>query len=400
MGASGLSINLLIAHFYGPTIVGIYNQIFSIYLVFSQLAALGIQFSVLRSLSYFTSDSNKQSIILSSAMMLTMATATLICFIFNHFMLNIGSLFDSEGVTTGLLYIAPGIWCFAINKILFNGLNGIGRMKGFAITHALRLIFMLFCIICGMMYGLSGEQLPIALSVAELLTLVSLLYCIRDLLKFPSFPDTQYWIQQHLIFGTKSLPGGLIHEFNTRLDILFLGYFLSDKIVGLYSLASIVIEGMVQLVNVVRHNINAHIAPFLTDRNKEDLAVSIRKTVGITYRVAIVTALVTLILYPLLLSFALETEDLTTSWKFLFVMLAGLVAGAGYRPFEMILSQGGFPGWQTILRILVVTTHILLSLVLIPIIGAPGAAIATALTFISSAIYLKLATLYTLNIRI
>ena len=107
----------------------------------------------------------------------------------------------------------------------------------------------------------------------------------------------------------------------------------------------------------------------------------------------------TLILYPLLFSFALETEDLTISWKFLFVMLTGLVAGAGYRPFEMILTQGGFPGWQTIIRILVVTTHITLSLILIPVIGATGAAIATAITFISSAIYLRLAARYTLNIR-
>ena len=39
-----------------------------------------------------------------------------------------------------MLWAAPGLFCFAINKVLFGVVNGLRRMRAFAIYTSLRYI--------------------------------------------------------------------------------------------------------------------------------------------------------------------------------------------------------------------------------------------------------------------
>ena len=52
LGISGIIINTFIAKFYGAGILGAYNQVFAIYIFFSQFAIGGMHFSVLKNISY------------------------------------------------------------------------------------------------------------------------------------------------------------------------------------------------------------------------------------------------------------------------------------------------------------------------------------------------------------
>ena len=49
---------------------------------------------------------------------------------------------------------------------------------------------------------------------------------------------------------------GILTEVNTRVDILVLGYFHGDTLVGVYSFAAILAEGFSQLPMVVRRSID------------------------------------------------------------------------------------------------------------------------------------------------
>ena len=91
------------------------------------------------------------------------------------------------------------------------------------------------------------------------------------------------------------------------------------------------------------------------------------------------------LLYPVLLRILGFGQAFHSSWLIFGILMAGIVANSRVRPFLGILLQSGRPGMHTLLVGGVVLTNFLLNLVLIPLIGAPGAAAATACAFLVEA---------------
>src|SRR4030095_6718684 len=78
----------------------------------------------------------------------------------------------------------------------------------------------------------------------------------RDLLVRTGFKGDARWVVRHLSFGWHALPGNLITELNTRIDVLVLAVFVSDRIVGVYSFVAMLAEGVFQIGVVVRAVVN------------------------------------------------------------------------------------------------------------------------------------------------
>src|SRR5262245_52235773 len=67
LGASGVLINTIIAHCQSPASLGVFNQIFAFYIVLSQLAVGGMQFSIVKYVSH-TDDRPLMTTVISSAL--------------------------------------------------------------------------------------------------------------------------------------------------------------------------------------------------------------------------------------------------------------------------------------------------------------------------------------------
>lgn len=68
---------------------------------------------------------------------------------------------------------------------------------------------------------------------------------------------------------------------NIRVDVLMLGYFMSDKVVGIYNFASTVAEAFAQLSNVIRQNVDPIVGKCFAEGNREkirEIARKIRRT--------------------------------------------------------------------------------------------------------------------------
>ncbi|MCG8607168.1 polysaccharide biosynthesis C-terminal domain-containing protein, partial [bacterium] len=87
-------------------------------------------------------------------------------------------------------------------------------------------------------------------------------------------------------------------------------------------------------------------------------------------------------------------------WGIYAILVSGILLCAGYLPFQMMLNQIGLPAYQTTFMILFVGTNFVLNLILIPILGMLGAAIATAVAYASQIIYLRMLTFRAVGIRI
>lgn len=395
----GIILNVLIAKFYGATWLGVFNQIYVVYMILSQIAVFGIHFSVVKYIAEFKHDRRTCDQIISSAILAVIPVAAIIClilFISKNF---IGSILYSQNVTIGLIYIVPGLFFFALNKVLIAVLNGYRFMRSYATVQAIRYILMVITLIFFILIKKSGIFLSSIFSCAEIILFVILIVYIS---RFYSFilPKTNKWFKEHFMFGFRSFFGGILIEANSRLDILILGLFATDWTVGIYSFAAMAIEGIVQLATVVRNNLNPVITNLFVNNRIESLGVIIRRGIKIFYQIIFTIGLVSILLYPLVIEIILPNTGFLAAWPVFSILMAGLILGSGYMPFNMLLLQIGFPAEYTKMMLLAVVFNIILNMALIPIVGMYGAAIATGLTYLFSALLLKFFTRRAIKLRI
>ncbi|MEO8210818.1 MAG: polysaccharide biosynthesis C-terminal domain-containing protein, partial [bacterium] len=70
--------------------------------------------------------------------------------------------------------------------------------------------------------------------------------------------------------------------------------------------------------------------------------------------------------------------------------ISGIIASGGYLPFQLIFNQLGFPGLQSFFLFAYVMTNLILNIILVPLWGMYGSAIATALALLLQIFYLKI----------
>jgi O-antigen/teichoic acid export membrane protein len=390
LGITGILVSVIIGRFYGPSYLGVFNQVFAIYIVATQFAVGGLQFSVLKHISQYANKRDICNLIISAAVGITIPLSVVICAIVFGLSNFIGFALGSSDVSAGLLYALPGIGCFAINKVLLAVINGYRHMRAYAVFQALRYVLMLLFLVIAMAVHFPGEKLAVILSGAEITLLIFLaLYTSR--LFSPIVPDKwQGWATKHITFGVKAFTGGALLEINSRVDILLLGVFASDYTVGIYSLAAIVVEGIAQIAVALRNNINPIITSMYFNDRKDELCRIIRRGIKLFYIVSIIIFVMACIAYPFFVNLFIGSGDFMASWPPFCILMLGLTLSSGYSPFKMLLNQTGYPAQQSFLIAAIVLSNVILNSLLIPLMGMYGAAAGTATMFVLSALYLKL----------
>ncbi len=392
LAVAGLVLHFGIGRYYGPETYGVFCQVYAIYIVLSQLAVGGFVFSVLSQSGEYAHDKSEVRSILSSALVLTIVLSSAVCVLTFLLRTSIAALLESAEVAAGLLWILPGLWCLAINKVLIFTLNGLRHMRLFAIAQATRYLLILSIAVAMIGTSAPGHLLPAVFSGAELTLLPFLLiYFWRSrLLSLRAIRAR--WLRRHVAFGTKAFTSGLLADANSRVDILMLGYFRSDAIVGVYGFAAMLAEGFAQIVIAVQSNVS----PILSDlrsRQRMPEAKALLRKVSLWLCPALATiGLIATIAFPAVVRMITENADLADGWIYFAILMTGISAAAGYTAVAFILNQWGHPGWFSGYLAVTIMTNVLLNALLIPRFGALGAASATALTTILTIAYLKILT--------
>lgn len=398
LGVSGIVLNILIAWVYGAAVLGVFNQVYAIYILFSQFAVGGIHLSVLRHISQFADNRQVCGKIIFSALLVTIITAGLTCFIVFIFCDLVGDVLHSPDVSLGLLYVLPGLWCFALNKILLAAMNGFRQMKVYALGMAFRYILMLVLLVICVFMRMPGKTLPLIFSGAEIILLVWLVFSV---FRFCSFLRVSaLWLKKHIVFGSKALLSGTLAEINTRVDVLMLGFFTGDVVVGIYSLAAVLAEGVIHLIVVIRTNVNPILSKLFSNNKMDELRAMIRQGIRMFYPIIGLFGICAMVVYPLFIYLFLVDSGFMASWPLFCILMTGIMLSAGYMPFNMLLIQTGRPGYHTIMICLTVAVNVILNGLLIPLFGMYGAALATSTSFVLGILLLKLFIRKTLRINI
>ncbi len=390
LGVCGYGLNFLIGRYWGAAPLGVFNQVLAAYIFFSQAAVGGVNLSVLRAMSEHRDDRAKVAAIITGSLPPTLGLASVFTIAFYLARNSVADLLESPEVAEGMALAAPGLFFFALNKVGMSVVNGAQRMRAFAIYTSLRYMLMVAGLGVVAWLDLSAGRIAFLFSFAEGLLFVPLAFEIAAQMNAPR-AGWRPWQREHLVYGVKSAGAGMLMELNSRIDVLMLGYFLSDGPVGVYSFAALVAEGVFQLLVVLQNNYNPILAQHLAAGRLTELAPIVAKGKRVTYALMCVVGAATLAVFPIFL-WVLGREAFAAGWTPLMLLVGGIVAISGFMPFLHALLMGNRPAWHTRMMASVVIVNVFLNAVLIPHFGLLGAAAATATAMIGSVLFLRLLT--------
>jgi O-antigen/teichoic acid export membrane protein len=385
----GVALNFLILR-YGVADLGVFNQIYAIYVIAGQIAVCGLNDSAQKHVAEHADNIELQrtlSIAAIAAVLLTGLIGSVTLALLSKL---IEKLTKSENVGLGVLLISPGLFFFAINKVLMGILNGQRRMAAFALGASMRAILILIICLIIIMHKGESYEFGAAFTISEILLFIFMLLYVRDLcLKKHNTGTIKQWMNRHMKFGTRALIHGFLTEAFFRIDIIILGIFLADREVGIYSFAAFFVEGIYQIPIVIRNITNPILVPMLIGKDKRVIIHFSRKVASISFLATAAISVAIIIIYPFLKYFV-SVETIDASYPILMILLVGLILYSFCIPFDYLLLQSGRPGMQSIYMLMNSSMNAVLNFCLIPFFGLYGACTATAIAFAFSGINLNI----------
>lgn len=401
LALSGILINLTLAIFRGTEALGVFNQAFAIHLIVSQLSVGGLQFSTLKQISE-EQDSPKQACSsLLSALILVTPISIIVCSLVFSYSEHLGNLLESTEVSKGINYLLLGLFFFPINKVLLMSVNGLRNMRAYALFNSGRYLLILVSLLILILNDFSNAELLMSLSITEVSLFIAYavylpVFLFRGNLALPTLGK----ILAHISFGARAIFSGLLIELNTRIDILMLGAFLTDSKVGIYSFAATIAEGFKQLPSILRWNLDPIFGNMMANNRTSGISGLVRETKRKYFPYFCFFCLTAILCYPFVLFLIGISSNFSDSWAVFGILLIAIAISTLYTPFSGILFQGGRPGTQSLITLATVSFNIIANILLIPVFGIYGAAIATAFTFILDALLIAYTTKRAFNIRL
>lgn len=397
IGIIGFLLNIFISIYYRPEILGAFNQAYALFSFFSQIAVFGIHLSVLRQVSEHQNDIKTCNAILWGGVYGVMLLGFPLIVLFWTFIPILSKIFQSALMADQLQWAIAGLPFFVINKILLGYLNGIRKLKIFAILQFLRFALMLIFLLILIMQN--SEALTLIFLLSESILSVILLAILLGYKCF-SFKEGFSWIARHMHFGRKAFWGNLMADSNNRIDVLMLGLFMSDKIVGIYSFAAILADGFANITVVIRNVMNPIIGKLRFQTDGAALQSLIKGSLGKLYFILVPIGIFVVMIYPFIIQgFNLDPAYLG-AWGVLAIIIFGISVASGFLPFTSIFNQQGFPATQSLFWTFVFFSNIILNLIAIPFWGMEGAALSTGCSYAVQVYIIKKLTKTKMNIDI
>ncbi len=388
LGVVGLGLTIGIGAWWGTAALGVFNQVTTAYFVLAVIGAGSINYSVLKAIAERPDDPDRVAAVVVGGLVPTLVMASLLTPLLICGRFVIADVLDSDEVARGIVWVAPGLFCFIVNKVLLGVVNGLGRMRAYAVYTSLRYVLIGVGLLVARVRGVSAEELPAIWSLTEGILLMVLTAEMVSTVALRRAAGWTSWVREHLVYGTRGAGAALLFEINSRLDVWILGVAMSDGAVGIYSMAASMAEGVSQLGVAVQVNVNPRIAAAIAGGRLGLVGELARATRRWFVPAMVAICVLAAAVFPLAIPWLTGRPEFHDGSVPFALLLGGLALVAWWQPFNQILLMGGRPGWHTIYVSLVVATNVAGSLWLIPRIGLAGASLANAFSLLLSAVLL------------
>lgn len=390
LGVVGLGLSFVIARWWGASAFGVFNLVTTAYFALAVVGACGLQFSVLRAVAEHPDDRDRVAAVVVGALVPGVVLAAAATAGFLAIRPLIVRWVASPEVGEGMLWAAPGLFCFAVNKLLFGVVNGLRRMRAFAIYTSLRYLLIAAGLVLARVCQLAPAHLSAIWTFTEgtlLLVLAGELACTVRLRRAAGWTA---WTRKHLGYGARGVVATLAYEINTKLDVWMLGVLVADKAaVGIYALAAALHEGVTQLAAVVQNNVDPVLARLVADGDAGELRAMVTRTRRWFVPALAGVCAVSAAMFPAVIPRLIGDPAFAAGAVPFAILMAGLAIASPYLPFAHLLLMAKRPGWHTALLGVAIGVNAIGNLVLIPRFGLAGAGAAMAATVVTTALVLR-----------
>lgn len=372
----GFLTTIFILYYQGIEGLGVFTQLYAILVVCSQLGVLGINDSVLQKVSILSKNDN----ILVTALRASIINASLISIIIFNSDYFFNFFFKSEIINNNLNYLSFAIFLLIINKVFFSFINAKKWFKLFAFINFLRPLLIFFILLIFIFLDINSTKLALIFLLSELFMFVFLCFKCSNYFLYKIFIIEIRLLLSHYKFGSKVSINSVLSESFIRVDILVLGFFLNDELIGIYAFAALFFEGIYQLSIVLRNIINPDINNYFKKNKLDKIYILIKKTTIFSFIITFIGCVVTLGIFPFVLDL-FDMSSLKYSYEIIKVLFIGNLLYCIIVPSENFLFIINKPLIQSYYMGTICTINILLNIIFINNFGLIGAAYATTITY-------------------
>lgn len=379
---------VLLARWMGSFEYGIFVLVWVTMVIVGNLSCFGFHTSIIRYIPEYTARKDLDSlrgVLLASRLVAIVASSAVAG-------LGISGVWFLSDVVENY-YVVPfylGFVCLPMIA-LSDALQGISRANAWALSALSPIYLIRPVLILAIMGAALGAGYPadaktaiIAAIAATYLTTIGQLVAVTSWMEHKATRGPRrYHFREWL---SVSLPIFLVESFFfllTNADVLMVGRFMAPHDVAIY-FAAVKTLALVHFVYfAVKAGVAQRYAALANDPDHSKLAAFARETVSWTFWPSLLLAVVVLVIGRFMLS--LFGAEFVEGYPLLYVLLAGVVARAAVGPAESLLTMSGNQNVCAAVYGGALAFNITLNVVLIPLYGLWGAAVATALAMILEA---------------
>ena len=228
----GFGVNLIVGKTQGADALGVFNQALAFYTILSTFFALGLNNTITKKIAEGNRSSEETQEILSSNLFVTTIFSGLMSILIGTLAFQRPDFFSSPELASVVYIPMVALPLFNINKNFGAYFTALRLQKRFAQQRILRWSIIFSFVIGCVFTEQSVDKTLWCFFVAEFIVLFVNFIQMRKRIKFrlqlPMLSD-------NLKFGMKAYLAELISVLNASLDVILIGYFLTNAETGVYS---------------------------------------------------------------------------------------------------------------------------------------------------------------------
>lgn len=229
---SGFGVNLIVGKTQGADSLGVFNQALAFYTILSTFFALGLNNTITKKIAEGNRSSEETQEILSSNLFVTTIFSGLMSILIGTLAFQRPDFFSSPELARVVYIPMVALPLFNINKNFGAYFTALRLQKRFAQQRILRWSIIFSFVIGCVLTEQSVDKTLWCFFVAEFIVFFVNFIQMRKRIKFrlqlPMLSD-------NLKFGMKAYLAELISVLNASLDVILIGYFLTNAETGVYS---------------------------------------------------------------------------------------------------------------------------------------------------------------------
>ena len=394
----GFVITIALGRYLGAGDLGLYRMAATIYGIAMLIAAIGIPSAMIKYVAEFKNNRTKFNQIVSSGVITSLFLGIGFIALFYFSSGIFAEVFNMPGLS-GLIKTLSPVFPFAlVGGSLLGLLNGLREMKKYAAATIVQSVLMVIVTVTLIYYGFGVAGAVIGVVLSSVGFCLYLIFVSRDYFEI-TFSEYVPTTKKMLKFGSQMFGADAINMINYQADTLLIGYFLTATDIGYYAVAVGLSRFFWLIPQAIQKISYPATSEYWANNNHSALQTMIDKSMKYT----------ACILLPIGLGVGFFAKDIVTTifgMGFVHAVLPLQILIIGTVIFGLVKAIGGsLPGIGRVDVNIKVTAfgamvNVILNLLLIPIYGIIGAAIATTTSFIIIAVLFIYLTITIMHIKI